>query len=154
MADTLFQQNLEYYLLSQGNLTLTNVSNSANLSRQTLSSIVHNRAQLHMSSAIKIAKAVNIDFAQMNDANFKNIKYLKNFDVAMGASEYLIIFIENIRRRLGAKSQLSLSADPGVTAAEISNILNLKITDPYLKTLEALANQCSFDDLQEALIRR
>ena len=158
MTVTIFEENLLIYLKQHDEYRLSSLATQTNISRQTLYNILNKKHQIKLSSAIKIAKALNIDFIQMNDPAILNKAYekLPSFDESISTTDILLIFTQNIKRTLNANSkfQLALSTAPGISTAEISNVLNRKIDDPLLITLEIISFQSGFNSLAETFIRR
>ncbi len=158
MTTTVFEENLLIYLKQHEKYQLSSLATQSNISRQTFYNILNNKHQIKLSSAIKIAQALNIDFIKMNEPEIFNDaqENLLPFDESINASDILLIFTQNIKRILNANSkfQLALSTVPGISTAEISNVLNRKVDDPLLITLETISFQSGFNSLAETFKRR
>ncbi|MBC9722746.1 MAG: helix-turn-helix transcriptional regulator [Lactobacillus sp.] len=158
MSSTAFENNLVIYFRQHEDLHLSSLNSITNISRQTLYNIFNEKHQIKMSSAIKISKALDISFIQMNTPRLFETPNLtlQSFEKSLETHDFLLIFAQNIKRKLDLnnKWQVALSTVPGVSASEISNILKGKITDPLLTTLETICYQSGFHSLSEAFTRR
>lgn len=158
MTTTVFEENLLIYLKQHEKFQLSSLATQTNISRQTFYNILNKKHQIKLSSAIKIAQALDINFIKMNEPEIFNDAHenVSPFDKTTNAPDILLIFTQNIKRTLSANSkfQLALSTVPGISTAEISNVLNRKVDDPLLITLETISFQSGFNSLAETFKRR
>ena len=151
MQHSFFQEKLRAYL-TENSVSLSELSRSSGISRQTLSRILNERQGLHLSTAVKIAQALNVSFIYLNSVG--NYKPPDSFDPTVTAAEYLDIAMQNLNMYTLRKTHKSLSTSPGLSEAEISNLLTGKVTDPYMSSLEYLISNAEFNDLAALFQRR
>ena len=151
MDHSKFQERLRDYVVKK-HISTSQIARQAMISRQTMSNILNNKQDIRLSTAIKVVRALNINFFDIN--TFDDLENYRTFDQSMTADTYLNVIVQNVNRYCSKRPRKSLSTFPGISEAEISNILNKKVMDPYMSSLEALINNTEFNDLATAMKRR
>lgn len=150
MVRTIFQENFKKYI-DMSNTSILSLASITNISRQSIYNVLSGKHDVRLSTALKIARSLNIDFIELNSFN---ANFSKEFDVSASDTDYLSIMIQNIKRSCASRTQKSLSTIPGLSEAEVSNILAGKVTNPYMGSLEAMLETTNFIDLAQAMKRR
>ena len=151
MRQSIFQENLKRYI-GMSNISILRLASSTSISRQSIYNILNGKHDVRLSTALAIARALNIDFIELNSSD--NANFSKEFDGSVVDKDYLSIMIQNLKRSCASRTQKSLSTIPGLSEAEVSNILTGKITNPYMGSLEAMLGNTNFIDLAQAMKRR
>src|SRR5699024_9508182 len=100
MTTTTFEENLLIYLTQHEKFQLSSLATQTSISRQTFYNILNKKHQIKLSSAIKIAQALNIDFIKMNEPEIFNDAHenVSPFDKSINAPDILLIFTQKIKR--------------------------------------------------------
>lgn len=137
-------------------ITKTYLAQKAKLSRTTISKILNQKSNLKFSTAVLLAKALDISFVELNNSSFDfNKEKPAHFNHSFSSTDYLGIVIRNLKTSIksNSKFQKALSTEPGLSEPEISKIFSGRVSDPYLSSLEKLVEASEFDDLSKILIR-
>lgn len=158
ISSSIFQENI-YKIIAKKKITISDLSKKSHISRVTISNYLNKKQDIRLSTAVKISKGIEANFIQLNELNLaqSNGRDLinKSFDSSISTNDYLHIIRQNIKRYCAKNSQKSLSSFPGVSEAEISNLINGKTRDPYMRSLEYIASLMNdTKSLADLLIRR
>ena len=133
--NTVFGENIGKIMSSRG-ITQECLEKMSGVSRQTINKAIqisaNNSYNIKIKTAISLSKGLDVDFpklfSRLTNEEVKNISnYLED--------DYLGIFIQNVIRLNKGKNQKSLTAEPEVKEATISDILKYKVSDPYLSSV-------------------
>lgn len=127
-------------LMALKGLSQQGLADNLELSRNTINKITSFKRDSNpkISTLIKVAKALDIDFPQLF---IREMDSSKSFDNEMSLEKYMNIFIQNTELRIRGKKRKILSSDPGVQESTVSEILNGKNLDPKISTLYAISEQ-------------
>ena len=116
-------------------LTVTALAQKAKYNRQGITKLENGDGDISYETALKLAKALNVDFPSLF-FRISDISEISNYI----ETDYLNIFIENIRRILKEKSktQYSITALTGMDAGDFNRVLTRKAI-PRISMLERIA---------------
>ena len=149
---TVFGENLGR-IIALKDLTQEEVEGMSGISRQTINKAIqisiNNNHNIKITTAIALSKALNIDFpklfSRLTNEDVKSIgEYIED--------DYVDIFVQNVKRLVRGKNQKFLSSDPGIKEATVSEILNYKVSDPYLSSIIYISEVSNVE--VEFLLRR
>ncbi|MBG9770924.1 helix-turn-helix domain-containing protein [Bacillus vallismortis] len=128
-----FGENVGKIMTKRG-LTQRKLKELSRVSRQTINKTLQLTSQkdldISLTTALSIAKALNVDFPSL----FTRINTLEDMNKYRD-DNYLIIFSENVKRLHRGSLQKYLSTQPGVSESTISEILNLQVNNPKLSSM-------------------
>lgn len=137
-------------------ITNSDLAKKSQLSRVTISNYLNKKQDIRLSTAVKISRGIDINFIKLNGLDLTLSKTtIESFDSSISANDYLYLIKQNLKRYCTKNRQKSLSSLPGVSEAEISNLINGKTTDPYMRSLEYIASLMKdTKSLADLLVRR
>lgn len=137
-------------------ITNSDLAKKSQLSRVTISNYLNKKQDIRLSTAVKISRGIDINFIKLNELDLTLSKTtIESFDSSISANDYLYLIKQNLKRYCTKNRQKSLSSLPGVSEAEISNLINGKTTDPYMRSLEYIASLMKdTKSLADLLVRR
>ena len=137
-------------------ITNSDLAKKSQLSRVTISNYLNKKQDIRLSTAVKISRGIDINFIKLNELDLTLSKTtIESFDSSISANDYLYLIKQNLKRYCTKNRQKSLSSLPGVSEAEISNLINEKTTDPYMRSLEYIASLMKdTKSLADLLVRR
>ena len=152
--NTVFGENLGK-IIALKELTQEGLADDSGIKRQTINKAIqisiNNNHNIKIKTAIALAKGLNVDFpklfSRLTNEDIKNMgDYIED--------DYLDVFVQNVKRsiRIRGKKQKALSSDPGAKEATVSEILNHKVSDPYLSSIISISEILNVDI--ELLLRR
>ncbi len=102
-------------------------------------------------TVVNIASALNVSFPALFSRNYSNDS-VEEFR----KDDFLLVFIENIRRELRANgiTQTRIYIESGIQESVISRILNGKTENPTIKTLALIASVVSDEELSRLFTRK
>ncbi|WP_367387114.1 helix-turn-helix transcriptional regulator [Bacillus vallismortis] len=128
-----FGENVGKIMTKRG-LTQKKLKELSKVSRQTINKTLQLTSQkdldISLTTALSIAKALNVDFPSL----FSRITTLEDMNKYRD-DNYLIIYSENVKRLHRGNLQKYLSTQPGVSESTISEILNLQVNNPKLSSM-------------------
>lgn len=129
-------------------MSLSELSQASGLSRQTISKVVRfsseNDYSLKIGNAIALAKALNVNFtclfSRIEDSDMDSLDPYVD-------ENYLVIFRDNVKKTLHKRKKIQnwLSYAGNIQQSTVSQILNGKVSDPYLSSLTYIAEQLDVD---------
>ena len=130
-----FVQNIKKTREKQ-NLSIRELAKRIGYDRNCLSLLECGEQNITYETAMKLAKELNAPFPALFSRN-----YSINDEDYFCEDDFLMIFIENLKRELKQKSimQLQVYIECGVQESVISRVLNGKIDNPTLGTLCKIA---------------
>lgn len=140
-------------IMNLKNITQEELKKKSGISRPTISKVLEmdviESRSVKISTIIELAKALNVDFPSLfsrrtNEQLINGDKYLED--------DYVSVFVQNVKRKNMGKKQKLLSTEPGVKESTISALFNSKINDPYLSSLQSIAEV--LDISLESLFKR
>ncbi|QGG98500.1 XRE family transcriptional regulator [Streptococcus dysgalactiae subsp. dysgalactiae] len=136
-------ENINRILYSR-NISQEQLANLSGLSRQTINSLVSNTKQIDpkLSTIFKLSTALDIELIQFFERR-ENFDHRKNKNVTF--EDYYNTLIQNVKSYTHLFTQKSLSSNPGLSESYISHLLNFKINDIHISTLEKLSKQIDIE---------
>lgn len=150
-----FGQNI-HFTREKRNYKIQDLSKRANYSRIDLSKIEYGEKDIQLSTAIKLAKALDVPFPDLFSRNYITSYQQTSLYEKLGFqdTDYLLVFSTNVRAvfALLYKNENSIYPQIGMDPSTISRILNLRVKDPRISTLEAIA-ECVSKSLYDLFSR-
>lgn len=141
-----FGQNIRF-AREKRTYSLQNLAIKAKYSRIDLSKIEYGEKDIQLSTAIKLAKAMDISLPDLFSRNYiSSYEQIPESDrLGFQSDDYLLVFATNVRTVLNSlyRNEASLYSEIGMDPATVSRILNQKVKDPRISTLEAIAKSIS-----------
>ena len=115
------------------------VSKLSGYGRQYISLLELGKKDIQLSTAIRIARALNVPLAKLFTRVFDYDETVLN--EAFTDDDFLLVFSTNVRRRLmGArKKEIHIYMETGVDTATINRTLNTRTADPRISSLAKIA---------------
>lgn len=130
-----FGQNIKKAREKQ-DLSIRELANRIGYDRNCLSLLEYGEQNITYETAVRLAKELNTPFPALFSRN-----YLLNDEDYFCEDDFLMVFIENLKRELKQKNimQLQVYIECGVPEAVISRVLNGKTDNPTIGTLCKIA---------------
>jgi transcriptional regulator with XRE-family HTH domain len=130
------------------NKSLLWLSEKAVYNRNSLSTLEEGEHDLLLSTAISIARALDIDFAELLSRNC-------DFDNSKFQDENIYsIFSSNVKRKMNHRTQSYFHSIINIEAPNVNRIINMKIKDPKLGTLLKLAKVLEENNIKSMFKRK
>lgn len=111
--------------------------------RLDLANLEYGEKDIKLNTAAKIAEKLDIPLPYLFYDFFidRYFQMASNRRPTYAEDDFLLVFIQNINEYLGTRgSQETLCIESGMDASNVSKILNYKINNPCISTLDRLAN--------------
>ena len=144
-----FGQNVKKARQKQ-NLDIRELASRAKYDRNCLSQLEYGEHNITYKTAVKLAKELNTSFPALFSRN-----YLTNSGDEFCEDDFLMVFIENLKRELELKGmmQVQIYIGCGVQESVISRILSGKTDNPTLDTLCKIATGVTDGDMTRLFSR-
>lgn len=131
-------------------LNISELAARSQYDRNCLSQLEYGEYNVSYQTALKLAKELNISFPALFSRN-----YLPTESDIFCEDDFLMVFIENIKRQLKAKgmSQARIYIESGIQESVVSRVLNRKINNPTINTLWKIARSITDDDMSRLFLR-
>ncbi len=150
-----FGQNIRF-AREKRNYTIKDLALKAKYNRIDLSKIEYGEKDIQLSTAIKLAKAIDVPLPDLFSRNYVNLyEQIPEQDRPdFKEDDFLLVFSTNVRTILRSlfRNEVSFYSEIGMDPATVSRILNQRIQDPRISTLEAITKSIS-KSLPELLSR-
>lgn len=150
-----FGQNIRF-AREKRNYTIKDLALKAKYNRIDLSKIEYGEKDIQLSTAIKLAKAIDVPLPDLFSRNYVNLyEQIPEQDrPGFKEDDFLLVFSTNVRTILRSlfRNEVSFYSEIGMDPATVSRILNQRIQDPRISTLEAITKSIS-KSLPELLSR-
>jgi len=137
-----FGQNIRF-ARKKRSFTIKDLAQKAKYSRIDLSKIEYGEKDIQLNTAIKLARATDIPLPDLFSRNYVDLyEQIPEQDrPGFKEDDFLLVFSTNVRATLHAlfRHEISFFSEIGMDPATISRILNQKIKDPRISTLEAIS---------------
>ena len=137
-----FGQNIRF-AREKRNFTIKDLAQKAKYSRINLSKIEYGEKDIQLNTVIKLARAIDIPLPDLFSRNYVDLYEQIPEQDRLGFKEddFLLVFSTNVRATLRSlfRNEVSFYSEIGMDPATISRILNQKIKDPRISTLEAIS---------------
>lgn len=114
-------------------------------SRQYISSLELGEKDIQLSTAVKIARALNTPFPKLFSRSFDiDISVLRE---EFRDDDFLLVFSTNVRKHLAAvgKKEIHIYMETGMDTATINRTLNKRTSDPRISSLAKIAAGVGLD---------
>ncbi|MCM1045398.1 MAG: helix-turn-helix transcriptional regulator [Candidatus Gastranaerophilales bacterium] len=130
-------------------MTKVELAYKAEYDRISLLRLEQGRRNVNLNTALKLARALNVPFPDLFSRNFMT-NLIKNelcFTDSFSEDDYLLVFVENFRKRMRylRKDQALAYIETGISESHVSHIVQGKYTNPSIRTLDALAYTADAD---------
>lgn len=144
-----FGQNIKKAREKQ-DLDIRELASRAGYDRNCLSQLEYGEHNITYKTAMKLAKELNVSFPTLFSRN-----YFTNNRNDFYEDDFLMIFVENLKRELKSKSmmQVQIYIKCGVQESVLSRILNGKTKNPTLETLCKIAAGVTDGDMNKLFLR-
>lgn len=123
--------------------SISDLAASIKYERGCLSALEYGEQNIEYTTALNLARRLNVSFPALFSRNYLNSQASDNFDFSgrFIEDDYLLVFIENFQRIMKNKQikQIEVYGATDVQTAVISRIINRKAFNPTIKTLYAMA---------------
>ena len=133
--------------------SFTDVETMSGYGRQYISALELGEKDIQLSTAIRIARALNVPLAKLfTRALDSNVDIL---DEVFKEDDFLLVFSANVRRQLmsAGKKEIHIYIETGMDTATINRTLNIKTADPRISSLAKIAAGVGVD-LSDLLRRK
>ncbi len=147
----IFGQNLRTARLLRG-MTLRELGKRSGYSRLYISQLEYGEKDIQLSTAIRLAEAVDAHFPDLLSRSFPLVDTER--PRTFRRDDFLLVFVSNFQAALEGsyRHQMSVYSEIGMDPATVSRLLNLRIQDPRISTLAALAGSVQ-KTLRDLLLR-
>lgn len=137
-----FGQNIRF-AREKRNYKIQDLASKAKYSRIDLSKIEYGEKDIQLSTAIKLARVLDIPLPELFSRNYANSYEQKPVQDRLGFQndDYLLVFATNVRATLNSlyRNETSFYSEIGMDPSTVSRILSQKVKDPRISTLDAIA---------------
>jgi len=119
--------------------SFSDVEKLSGYGRQYISALELGEKDFQLSTAIRIARALDVPLAKLFTRVFDSDAAV--LDEAFTEDDFLLVFSANVRRCLMAagKKEIHIYMETGVDTATINRTLNIKTVDPRVSSLAKIA---------------
>lgn len=141
-----FGQNIRF-AREKRNYRIKDLACAAKYSRIDLSKVEYGEKDIQLSTVVKIARALDVPLPDLFSRNYISFyeQTPKQDKLGFQNDNFLLVFSSNVRAALDAsnRNEISIYSEIGMDPATISRILNQRIEDPRISSLDAIANSIS-----------
>lgn len=132
------------------NLDICELARKLAYDRNNLSRLEYGEQNISYKTAVNLAKALNVPFPLLFSRN-----YTVSDKEEFCEDEFLMIYIENVKRELKMKgmTQAHIYVGCGIHESTVSRIFTGKNVNPTINTLALIASVCTDGDLKKLFSR-
>lgn len=132
------------------NLDIRELAEKVDYDRNDLSRLEYGEKNISYKTAVKLAKNLNVPFPLLFSRNF-----VVNDKEGFCEDEFLMIYIENIKRELKARgmTQAHIYVECEIHESTVSRLLTGKNSNPRINTLALIASAVTDGDLKKLFSR-
>lgn len=145
----IFGQNIKR-IRERSNLDICELAEKIDYDRNDLSRLEYGEQNISYKTAVDFAKKLNVPFQMLFSRNFA-----VNDKEKFCEDNFLMIYIENIKRELKAKgmTQAHIYVECGINESTVSRLLTGKKANPRINTLALIASAVADGDLKKLFSR-
>lgn len=137
-----FGSNIKKSRELQG-LSISDLAEAINYDRGCLSALEYGEQNIEYTTAINLARKLNVPFPSLFSRNYLNNQASDQIDFSGNYTDddFLLVYIENFQRICKSRQikQIEVYGATDVQTAMISRIVNRKSLNPTIRTLYAMA---------------